>query len=312
MKLIRTLIESKKGEAAAIAPPRTPSRTPTTTAPRRSTSAPVSDVLNARIMLSDGLDRRMKEFKTDMIELAPRKNVDESSKKSKRVWDLDPPETTTQEVQPPKEDQQDEAPTQPLPPEANDEGVHAQRAATPPEKRRDRKASALRMFEVPAPLQPRRPLTIGRKKTRIMGFCGDDAPADLFDVPDDDVAQGLEFPVGWLVIIKGPGRGTSFVLQNPVSSIGRGAGQTITLNFGDDTISRQNHAAVAYDDEMNACFLGFGGKANLVRLNGRPVLTTEQLTHGDVIRIGETDLKFIGLCGPDFSWQDEETGRTDD
>ena len=50
-------------------------------------------------------------------------------------------------------------------------------------------------------------------------------------------------------------------------------------------------------------FLGHGGKSNLVRLNGRPVLSTEELSHGDAIRIGETTLKFIALCGDDFNWK---------
>lgn len=316
MKLIRTLIESTKGESDPVAPPRTPSRRPTTTAPRLRSSLPVSDASKARGVVSDGLDRRMKEFKADLLELAPQKIVEESGQKSKRVWNLDPAEAETdetkQDAQARQQGAKDKVTARPLPLEAPENATPVKQASTPPEKGRDCKANALEMCEVPAPPQPRQPLTAGRKKTRISGFCGDDARADLFDLPNDGAEQGLEFPVGWLVIIKGPGRGTSFVLQNPVSCIGRGAGQTITLNYGDNTISRQNHAAVAYDDKMNACFLGFGDKAKLVHLNGRPVLGTEQLTHGDIIRVGETDLKFIGLCGPDFSWQDKDTGRADD
>ena len=42
----------------------------------------------------------------------------------------------------------------------------------------------------------------------------------------------------------------------------------------------------------------------MVRLNGRPVLSTEELTHGDIIRIGETTLRFVALCGTDFTWDD--------
>lgn len=320
MKLIRTLIENKRGDRDPVVPARTATRTPASTMPRLRSSAPISDALKARNVLSDGLERRLREFKTDLVELAPRQKADATGTKPKRVWDMNADEAVQEakitrkpkEANEIREDAPDEAPTLPLPSATTEDPATDAQPPGKPEQRRDRKASALRMFEVPPPLQPRRPLTIGRKKTRIMGFCGDDAPTDLFDLSDDDAAQRLEFPVGWIVIIKGPGRGTSFVLQNPVSSIGRGAEQTITLNFGDDTISRQNHASVAYDDNMNACFLGFGGKANLVRLNGRPVLSTEQLTHGDVIRVGETDLKFIGICGPDFSWQDDETGSTDD
>ena len=63
---------------------------------------------------------------------------------------------------------------------------------------------------------------------------------------------------------------------------------------------------VAYDDEQRRFFMGHGGKANLVRLNDMPVLSTEALSDGDTIRIGETTLKFVALCGPDFSWTGEE------
>ena len=77
-------------------------------------------------------------------------------------------------------------------------------------------------------------------------------------------------------------------------------------DFGDTSISRNNHAAVAYDDEQGKFFLGHGGKSNLVRLNGRPVLSTEEMSNGDQIRIGETTLKFVALCGEEFTWKSTE------
>ena len=87
-----------------------------------------------------------------------------------------------------------------------------------------------------------------------------------------------------------------------MSSLGRGLDQTICLNFGDVSISRNNHAAIAYDAEQNRFFLGHGNKSNIVRRNGQPVLATEELTHGDEIRIGKTSLRFVALCGEDFTW----------
>ena len=42
-----------------------------------------------------------------------------------------------------------------------------------------------------------------------------------------------------------------------------------------------------------------------MRLNGNPVLSTEELSNGDQIRIGETTLKFIGLCDENFTWTDK-------
>ena len=119
---------------------------------------------------------------------------------------------------------------------------------------------------------------------------------------------GAEFPTGWIVVTEGPGRGACFTLGDGVSQIGRGEDQAIRLDFGDTSISRNNHAAVAFDPETGKFFLGHGGKSNLVRLNNRPVLSTEELASNDRIRIGETVLRFVALCGEEFSWV-EEPGR---
>jgi hypothetical protein len=162
----------------------------------------------------------------------------------------------------------------------------------------------------PSPVADEAPASsgAGRAKTRLLGF---HAP----DVVQDPLARArahapaapppARFPVGWLVVEKGPGRGSAFALSDGLSTIGRGDGQTVQLDLGDTAISRDTHAAIAYDDEQRACFIGHGGKANLVRLNGRPVLATETISDGDRIRIGETTLRFVALCGPEFSWSDD-------
>ena len=147
----------------------------------------------------------------------------------------------------------------------------------------------------------------GRVKTRLLGFNKTDAaevdpiraaaPSTQSDTPT--------FPVGWMIVVKGPGRGACFTLGAGASKIGRGEDQPVRLNFGDTSISRDNHAVVAYDNEQRKFFLGHGGKANLVRLNDMPVLATEPLTDADLIRIGETTLRFVALCGPEFSWEDD-------
>jgi hypothetical protein len=148
----------------------------------------------------------------------------------------------------------------------------------------------------------------GRVKTRLLGF---DSSSGLGTDPFEagqaaQAASVVRFPVGWIVVVSGPGRGASFTLFNGVSAIGRGDDQPVKLDFGDTSISRTNHAVVAYDNEQRKFFLGHGGKANIVRLNGKPVLSTEELGHNDIIRIGETTLRFLALCGADFDWSDEE------
>ena len=107
-------------------------------------------------------------------------------------------------------------------------------------------------------------------------------------------------------MINGPGRGASFPLHSGVSQIGRGDDQAIRLDFGDTSISRSNHAAIAYDEEQDSFYLGHGGKANMVRLNDRPVLSTEDVRNGALIRIGETTLRFVAFCDGTFNWSTDK------
>ena len=98
-----------------------------------------------------------------------------------------------------------------------------------------------------------------------------------------------------------------------VSQIGRGTDQTIALDFGDMAISRQHHAAIAYDPMSHQFHLGHGGKSNLVRLNGKPLLSTAVVGDGDEIQIGETTLVLKVLCTADFNWSSVDSeGDADD
>ena len=177
-------------------------------------------------------------------------------------------------------------------------------APTPPEPR----TSTTRMIadpETPPPPQPTQGRDASghvRPKTRIHGYGGEAMPAP----PEADTTpETARVPVvGWLVVTAGPGRGASVPLHQGMSGIGRDPVNSAQVDFGDDTISREAHAYVTYDDEGRIFYLSHGGKTNLVRLNGTPVLTVEMLAHGDTIRIGATSLMFVALCGPDFDWSD--------
>ncbi len=149
-----------------------------------------------------------------------------------------------------------------------------------------------------------------RTKTRVLGFEAQPAAVvPLFDegrmdesIEPGDKAGVVMYPTGWLVIKSGPGRGAAFPVMRGVSQIGRGSDQTIALDFGDMAISRQHHAAIAYDPMTHQFHVGHGGKSNLVRLNGKPLLSTEPAGDGDEIQIGETTLVLKVLCTPAFNW----------
>ena len=136
-----------------------------------------------------------------------------------------------------------------------------------------------------------------------------DAASERMGQPKTQYIRGGAIDVdpaaGWLVVVKGPGRGGFRPIFVGMNSVGRDAGQRISLNFGDDMISREEHAFIVYDEEARRFYLQHGGKANLVRLGGQPVLSPTELQAYDLIRIGKTTLRFIPLCGPQFAWSDE-------
>mgnify|MGYP000097275550 CR=1 FL=1 len=169
-------------------------------------------------------------------------------------------------------------------------------------------------LEMPAPATGRLGRRADRAKTRILGFehQGDTGTDPFETATAAETPEEARFPVGWLVVVDGPGRGAFFTLQTGVSAIGRGEDQAVRLDFGDSSISRSNHALLAYDGEQAKFFLGHGGKRNIVRLNDRPVLSTEEITDKDQIRIGETTLRFIALCGADFDWAGESVSTRHD
>lgn len=147
-----------------------------------------------------------------------------------------------------------------------------------------------------------------RTKTRLIGFSADGGEAvDMFSGDAKNARpHSTRFPVGWLAVVKGPGRGEVFALHSGMSQIGRGEDQAVQLDFGDDAISRTNHAAVVYDSESRNFFIGHGGKSNIVRLNDAPLISNETLAHGDKIRIGETILMFVALCDQEFHWEETD------
>ena len=154
-------------------------------------------------------------------------------------------------------------------------------------------------LQMPPPGAGRGASRSGRVKTRLLGFNPDSManPLEHAESKANDI-----FPVGWLVVVAGPGLGTSFSLHEGVSRVGRGEDQTVCLNFGDNSISRENHISIAFDAEQNAFYVGQSGRSNIVRLNNKPLLSTEQVRSGDQIRVGETTLRLVALCGDDFSW----------
>lgn len=135
--------------------------------------------------------------------------------------------------------------------------------------------------------------------------------ADASDPASARPSPARDPVVGWLVVVDGPGRGTSLRLGMGQNTIGRGTGARVRINFGDNEISRTNHAVVTYDPRGSHFYVQPGRGLNLTYLEDEPVLVPQRLPNRSRITVGKTTLRFVALCDGSFDWNNSE-GREDD
>ncbi len=116
----------------------------------------------------------------------------------------------------------------------------------------------------------------------------------------------IEPVVGWLVVVKGPGRGVSRTIVTGRNSLGAGVDEDIRIDFGDAAIAPHGHLYIVYDEEAREFVVEDGKQKVVVRLNGKLLTETMPIGHGDELRIGATTFRFVALCGPDFDWHEQQ------
>lgn len=108
--------------------------------------------------------------------------------------------------------------------------------------------------------------------------------------------------VGWLVVVRGNGRGNSVELGKGQNTIGRSPDNHVRLDFGDDKISRESHCVIIFEPKRREFYIRNAEGRNLTYVADTVVIDAKQLNANEIITIGDTDLRFVPLCGPDFSW----------
>lgn len=119
--------------------------------------------------------------------------------------------------------------------------------------------------------------------------------------PAGGAAPGFMPVVGWLVCVEGPARGTDYRIRAGYNYIGRAEHMDVCVR-GDNTIGRERHALVAYDQEERIFFFGPADGKSIVRLNGKMVMNPQEIKLHDILTVGTTKLMFVPLCGEGFDW----------
>lgn len=109
--------------------------------------------------------------------------------------------------------------------------------------------------------------------------------------------------VGWLVCIEGSNIGRDYRIHAGMNRIGRDPSNEICIS-GDEKISREKHASIAFDPENQVFYLQHGGGRNLTYVDNKPALEMSVLLPKAKIKIGTSVFLFIPLCGDDFKWSD--------
>ena len=106
---------------------------------------------------------------------------------------------------------------------------------------------------------------------------------------------------GWLVCIDGASKGQDYRIHEEYNYIGRSSKMDICIQ-GDPTVSRENHAIIAYDTQEKLFYFAPAGGGSIVRVNKKAVLASTELKAYDRLTIGQSTFIFIPLCGADFEW----------
>lgn len=112
----------------------------------------------------------------------------------------------------------------------------------------------------------------------------------------------LEPVVGWLVCIEGPDKGKDFRIWAKNNTIGRSEKMDICIK-GDTTISRENHARIAYDDKHNNFHLIPAESTNNIYLNDEPIYIPTKLEAYDLLEFGDSKFLFVPFCNEKFTWR---------
>jgi hypothetical protein len=91
-----------------------------------------------------------------------------------------------------------------------------------------------------------------------------------------------------------------------VHTLGRGRDNRLALDFGDDSVSENDHIRLIYDPKAIAFYAVLGTGKNLIEVDGETLLDRMKLQPGSQLVIGATTLRFAPFCSSEFHWGAEQ------
>lgn len=114
-----------------------------------------------------------------------------------------------------------------------------------------------------------------------------------------DESQNL-LTVGWLVCMRGPEKGKSYVVHSGRNFAGRSVDMDIIL-YDDMSISREKHFSIVYDPKsLSFYFISGNGQTYI---NGKPAIDESLLQDGDILEVGNCEYMFVPFCKEGRVWE---------
>lgn len=117
-----------------------------------------------------------------------------------------------------------------------------------------------------------------------------------------------DYPMGFLVVIGGPMRGSFFVVRANQNSLGRALNNHICMK-DDPQVSREKHCFIIYSVDDKKFFIRPGDSSGIVYINDSLLGALTELKHGDIIRLNNnkvaapTVLRFYSVVDDRFQWE---------
>lgn len=111
-------------------------------------------------------------------------------------------------------------------------------------------------------------------------------------------------PVAFMVCIAGGNLGDSYTVAEGRNYIAGGSDADIKLNK-DPSVSVDCHSVVTYNPSNNKFTLSAGTGRGITYLNGEQIDVSAELSSGDKIKVGSSELLFVPVCTDKFKWDDK-------
>ena len=110
--------------------------------------------------------------------------------------------------------------------------------------------------------------------------------------PEGNLARGGDLTTGRLLVVKSPAldEESEIVLNSSPLTVGRGEQNDVELE-GDDFVSAR-HAR--FEPRQDGVWISDMGSTNGAYVNGMRLERPRKLARGDIVRVGQTDLRFDG------------------